>query len=146
MKKLLLMIACTVAFSAPVVAQQTTYACQFTESAGLIKENDMWRITSFILGKPFFLTDENGMLTSQSVSKALRAEGLGSVCAEKLTPTSPLRSCVNSVGDSLLFNTQTLTGGVANILSSAASNNLPKKDTDGRTVYVSTFVCTKIGN
>lgn len=135
MKKLLLMLFLTATLSAPVVAQQITYACQYIESAGLDWEKGAWNTTSFKSGKPFFLTAVNGSLTLESVGKVIQTTD-SVFCHPKNVFKN--QTCADVLGGSLIFNHKNELGGVAQLYGSV--NESPPKDT----MSVAAFTCTKM--
>ncbi len=133
MNKLLMTLACTIAFSAPAFAQQVTYACQYIKSAGLNWEKGKWNTSSFNLDKPFFLSTVGGSLTTNSVEKVLTSDS--TFCH----PTnSKKQTCSDRLGGSLIFNHDNELGGVAQLYGSI--DNDANKDT----LSVSPFTCTKM--
>jgi hypothetical protein len=143
MKTLLALLAFTL-FTSQAMAQKIVYACQFTNSAGLIKENNSWRATPFIPDKPFFLTEENGSLTTESISKVLSSPIDYVLCADTLRQNSKLRSCINGWGSSIYLNTGSLNGAVSTLVAAGFPNERPIKDSNGDGVWISTFTCTKM--
>jgi hypothetical protein len=131
-------------FSSQAIAEKVTYACQYTHSAGLINKNNTWTSTSFFLAKPFFLSSEGDSLTTESVANVLKSDKSDIFCADWLNKNSKSRSCMNGWGSSLYFNTVTLNGGVADLLAAGYWSDLSPKDSQGHTVFVSTFTCTKM--
>lgn len=135
MKKLLLMLFLTATLSAPVVAQQITYACQYIETAGLNWEKGAWKTTSFKLRKPFFLTAVNGSLTLESVGKVTRTTD-SVFCHPK--DVFKNQTCADELGGSLIFNHKNELGGVAQLFGSV-NEDLPID-----TLSVAAFTCTKM--
>lgn len=136
MKKLLLTLFLTAALSAPVVAQQITYACQSIEAAGLNWEKGAWKATRLKLNKPFFLTAVNGSLTLESVSKVLQSPTLFVLCHPKELFNN--QTCTDERGGFLFFNHENELGGVAQLLGSVLEGT--RRDT----MYVEAFTCTKM--
>ena len=130
--------------STSAMAQKIVYACQFTESAGLKPDQSGWKTTSFTLGKPFFLTDENENLTKESVIKAMHWEFSEVLCYDStLKRNRYVRHCIDGLGGSLYFNTATLNGGVSFLYAAGFTNeNIFKKDASS--IFVSAFTCTKM--
>lgn len=123
--------------SAPAMAQNVTYACQYIKAGGLDWENKQWKATSFIINSPFFLSAVNGQLVSNSVSKIF--DGTEVNCFTKLT-TSDSQTCATRFAELLIFSFKTMNGGVSKIYGSQAQSNQPSKDT----LSVETFTCTKM--
>jgi hypothetical protein len=144
MKTLIVLLAFTLVTS-QAMAQKIVYACQFTESAGLIKEKNIWSVTKFILEKPFFLAEETGQLTKESVSKVLNSPISDIVCKDTLhTDKFNSRHCMDGYGKSLYFLGSTLNGGVSNLFTAGFSSDRPTPDPFKDTLSVSTFTCTKM--
>jgi len=57
-----LLFAIALGFTMPSVAQNIVYACQFTNSSGLMSKNGNWQSATFNLQDPFFLVENNGRL------------------------------------------------------------------------------------
>jgi hypothetical protein len=140
MKKLLLMIACTAAFSAPVIAQQTTYACQYTASGGLYWEKGTWETSRFVLKKPFFLSSINGSLTTVSVANVF-LDGAGDPNVTHCHPitSSKTQTCSDQYGRSLTFSHTNGLGAKAVIFGGTIRDD-EKKDT----LVVAPFTCSKM--
>jgi hypothetical protein len=143
MKTLIALLAFTL-FTSQAIAQKIVYACQFTESAGLKPDQSGWKSTSFTLGKPFFLTDENNNLTEESVAKVFPGANNEIMCNDFTTKKfRDLRHCMNGMGGSIYFNTGTLNGGISVLYASGFTNeNIFKKDASS--IFVSPFTCTKM--
>lgn len=139
MRKISLIVATASALiSAPVMAQNVMYACQYLKSGGLIWENKQWRSTGFKSDPPFFLSTSNATLNTDSVAKAFGGANVKVFCHE---PTMEgLQSCVNIVGEGLIFDFNTMNGGVSRIVGATQSNNATRRDT----LSVEAFTCTKM--
>jgi hypothetical protein len=140
MKKIATIISFSFALiSAPVIAQNVTYACQFAESAGLVWDNKRWAVSKFFLKNPFFLTASNAKLNVDSVGKAL-----GKSTTTDLRCNDPdslgTQSCGDSLGGHLIFDFGSMNGGISQIFGASMSDVFSKKDS----VSVSTFTCTKM--
>lgn len=143
MRKISLILAvCSAVISAPVFAQNVTYACQYIKSGGLNWKNKNWQITNFNLLPPFFLqstqTSSDPKITSDSLIKAL-ANGMltGVFCHQTI---NGIQACGDSVGGSFIFNFNTMNGAISQILGGSMSDNNPEKDS----LVVKTFTCTKM--
>jgi hypothetical protein len=137
MRKLTLILAASSALiSAPVMAQNVTYACQYIKSGGLLWENKEWKATSFKSDAPFFLSAINNQLTPNSVSKIF---GTDVTCLEK-EAVSDTQTCATVLADLLIFSFKTMNGGVSHIFGSRSESNQARKDT----LSVETFTCTKM--
>ena len=139
MRKLSLILAISSAvISAPVFAQNVTYACQYLESAGLGWKNGRWTVTKFNVGAPFFLKASNSSLDKESVAKVLKKSRASFVLCHQ--PDEGTQSCGDFLGGSLVFDFNTLNGGVSKIFGSS----LPTNDNDKDTLSVQPFTCTKM--
>lgn len=138
MKKFLFMLVCTATLSAPVFAQQITYACQYIKTAGLNWEKGAWEATNFRLKKPFFLAVINKNLTLNSVDKVLGEYGKV-FCHPPELSFMEYQTCTNQLGASLVFNHDTGLGGVAHIYG-AVFERQSYRDS----LTVAPFTCTKM--
>ena len=124
--------------SAPVMAQNVTYACQYIESGGLNWENKRWKSVSFKLERPFFLSASNSSLTVESVSKVFSNEQMiPSFCHVTFTNT---QTCSDPVGRALIFDFTSMNGAISRIFGGSMPDNNSKKDS----LMVQAFTCTKM--
>ena len=119
------------------VAETTTYACQYTSSAGLAFEDEQWKPTRFELLSPFFLKAENNKLDPATILKSV------DIGADHSLPTcvthqefDEVESCSSAWGESLVFNHETMIGAMSEIYNAAWDD-----DFDSEQLSVSTFFC-----
>jgi len=84
-----------------------TFACQYTQSAGLDWENGTWKSRYLEIPRPFFLVVEGGNLTADSAAKVL-----GSLPKEARCERHPIGfySCHTPLTSFLFFNPKELHG------------------------------------
>ncbi len=139
MRKLSLILAiCFAVISAPTMAQNVTYACQYVATGGLVWKDQQWQISKFIFNQPFFLSASNSNLNVDSVAKALGNYNFKVLCHEPLT--NGVQACINFTGNSLIFDFNTMNGGISKIIGSTQPKNEHLKDT----ISVEAFTCTKM--
>jgi len=117
-------------------AVTTPYACQFVASAGLTYENSSWRKTGFNLNEKFILVLKDGVLTSDSAAKPMRANSFGVECRQI---NEARISCSDTYGGYLLFAPQSGEGGVAQLLGAAHQAGDVARDD----LVVKAFTCSK---
>ena len=136
MRKLSLILAITTAvISAPTMAQNVTYACQYIESGGLDWKGQKWQSTRFHLRPPFFLKATSSKLDADSISKIIGEAFV--ICHEM--QLAEIHSCSGFLGGSLIFDFKTLRGGVSQIAGATQSD-----DEDKDSLAVKPFTCTKM--
>jgi hypothetical protein len=135
MKKIVLIIATAAAvISAPTMAQNVTYACQYLDSGGFNWKNGKWEITKFRTEAPFFLIYENEKIDTDSLEKALKAMMF------KCENLGRNTYCISFLGKSFVFDKETMSGGVSILHGASMPNGGNYKDS----IAVSPFTCTKM--
>lgn len=138
MKKIaLIMTLSSVLISIPALAQSSSFACQFVESAGLSWDNKKWDLKKFNKGGSFFLSSTNSTLDLQSVSKVLNVSQANVVCH---APFAGTQACADALGGGLIFNFKNMNGGISQLLGASMSDREALKDD----VRVMTFTCTQM--
>ena len=131
MKKLLSILVMTLA-GASVQAQNKPLACQDDMTGGLNWENGRW-VTSTFKADKFILVQTGDTLTRESVAKALNTSRLGVSCSN--SNVTARISCTDNF-QYFLFNTNTLKGGISNLLGTTMPDGTYKDS-----VYVRAFTC-----
>ena len=138
MRKISLILATfTAVISAPVIAQNVTYACQYIADSGLVWKNKQWETIKFTFQRPFFLNSINSKLTTESVGKVIGANPNRVFCHDS---SMKIQSCGDWLGGSLIFNFTNLNGGVSQIFGASVEDGTPEKDS----LHVRAFTCTKM--
>lgn len=135
MKNLITALAILLSTSAVAQPDKDWWACQYLESAGLQWKNGQWGVGRFQLESPFVLmSDGNGSLTEDSVSKPIKAPVSLVECVDLQGGDI---GCYDASGGYLFFNTNTGRGGVSQM--NGATSTSDNRDT----VSVQAFECTK---
>jgi hypothetical protein len=138
MRKLSLILAISFTFiSAPVMAQNVTYACQYTDSGGLDWENKRWKLVKFSLERPFFLSTSNSRLTVESVSKAF---GDGQIIPFCHGAFENKQTCSDPLGRVLIFDFISMNGAISRIFGGSMAD----KNSDKDSLMINAFTCTKM--
>ncbi len=139
MRKISLILAiCFSVISAPTMAQNVTYACQYIRSGGLNWESNQWKPTGFTLKPPFFIAANNNSIIPSSLEKVLGADAQEIHC--HLTVLDKTQTCSDYLGGVLSFSFKSLNGAIAQTFSGTSQNNAITKDQ----LLVATFTCTKM--
>jgi hypothetical protein len=137
MRKLSLILAIGFAvISAPAMAQNVTYACQYIKAGGLNWENKNWKLVEFNIQKPFFLAASNGKLNIDSVAKFWGVLKEDVMCHP---PFGNYQTCSSYLGTALSFNFYNMNGGVSALFGASMSDG-DNKDS----LSVRAFTCTKM--
>jgi hypothetical protein len=126
----------------PAVAQ--TYACQFIMSAGMNKTPQTnWRVTSFILEEPFFITMSNDLIDTKSLTQPpLDMASFSVTCMKRNSPTTlGVTHWCADYSSYLSFSEKTLNGGFAKTFGAMQSSS----NDDPDSVLVMRFKCQKVG-
>jgi hypothetical protein len=118
-------------------AMGQTFACQYTEAAGLKWESGRWRSASFINPPPFFLKIEGDGLTADSVAKAI--SGLNDRIRCERNQFTKTFSCFDQHGGFLHFDPQRSAGAISQMLG-ASTERAGYRDS----VTVSAFTCQQM--
>lgn len=118
-------------------AMGQTFACQYTEAAGLKWENGRWRSTSFMNPPPFFLKIEGDRLTADSVAKAIRGTPSRIRCERNQIANT--FSCFDQSGGFLHFDPQRYAGAISQMLG-ASTGQSDYRDS----VSVAAFTCQQM--
>jgi hypothetical protein len=137
MRKLSLIVAiCSAVISAPVIAQNVSYECQYIESGGLKWENKQWKVTRFTLRQPFFLTASNSKLTLESVAKLFDSPQINVFCHSAF---EKIQSCSDSLGRSLIVELISMSGAISLMFGEL----MPDNGSNGN-LSVSPFTCREM--
>ena len=139
MKKL---IVAAMVLSTAAVAQpdKDWWACQVVHSSGMKWENNRWVTTTFNESPPFVLmSDGNGLLTKESVAKAMNGEPSWYVCDTREYGDNPAAWCRDRAGHALYFDPETSKGGISRMTGTVTPGSNSRRDT----VTVDAFECTK---
>jgi len=145
MRSILLAVAIIMGISAPALANQVVYACQFTASSGLKWSHGNWERTNFQLRPPFFLTAVDNAILPESISKAFDTQ-LGFFCNPTFAShsrevnTEYVQTCSNLLGATMYFNFTTQKGAIADLFGAGTRSTMIDKDS----VVTSTFICIKV--
>lgn len=138
MRKISLILAiCFSVISAPTMAQNVTYACQYLKSGGFTWENKNWKLVEFNIPRPFFLAASSGELKNDSIAKVMEYGSPDSVICHP--PVKSVQTCSGFLGDTLIFNFDAVNGGVARINGATESDDVRKSS-----LVVRPFTCTKM--
>ena len=117
------------------MAERQPWTCQFTASAGLKGEAKKWKTTTFILGQPFVLVFEDGMLTTESAAKQMSTNSHFVSCQRNNIDGV---FCLDPNGASLMLSLKTGKGALSKIFT--AVHDYPKS---GDRLSVEHFSCQK---
>lgn len=112
-----ILAAVAVALSTTTVAQRTSLACQEDASAGLNWERGEWTVKRFKTEK-FILVQEGKSLTTDSVGRAFNKGSIFVSCFVKSTGVI----CIANMGESLLFNPESMKGARTHSLGSISTD------------------------
>jgi hypothetical protein len=123
--------------STMALAEGQPWACQFTASAGLKWTNGRWETKSIILGAPFVLVVENGVITRESAAKAMGYSDYSHFFSCVDTGRETLFCSGLASTDVLIFNRYNGRGGISNLQGAMDTGKV--RDTP----MVSAFTCQK---
>ena len=123
-------------------AAESSFACQFTASAGLVWDVGHWVPTTFSSLNSFVLEIRDNIITSESAAKPLQVEPSTLNCHYQGGGEYPTSHCADQNGGNLVMSPRTLSGGISKILGGITNNTVPDELHD--TPYVATFTCLAI--
>ena len=122
-------------------AMGQTFACQYTEAAGLKWENGRWKSTEFRTAEPFFLKI-NGSVLDQKVAADVfgsRSPATAALVHCAKNPSRTTHSCMDGFGTFLFFDESTRLGGRALMFGSASTSSAYRDTTS-----VAHFTCQQM--
>ena len=133
----------------PTVASTQTLICQYETAAGMVWENDNWRVTEFVPFEPFLLDVREGRIDPLSISGSpLEGDfplvnspnGAHCVLGNLVEGVGAgFETCTDAQGNTLFFNFNNFSGATAKLTGGALEPGFRSLQSIG----VATFQCRR---
>lgn len=123
-------------------AMGQTFACQYTDSAGLDWKNGRWQTTRFHTRNPFFLKLNGSDLDKKTVADFFSSSGasMAELHCQRHGVMKYYYSCLDGYGSFMFFDALTGKGGRSDIYGSAPMTSPELQDS----LTVAPFTCQKM--